>query len=125
MNASFLGLRTSIVHVKDLDKAKIWYTEVFGVAPYFDEPFYVGFSVSGYEFGLDPNMNNIINGTNAEVYWGVNDVEAVYQRLLALGATTHHAPQEVGGDIIVASVLDPFGNVFGIIYNPHFDLEKK
>ncbi len=125
MNTSFLGLRTSIVHVKDLDKAKIWYTEVFGVAPYFDEPFYVGFSVSGYEFGLDPNMNNIINGTNAEVYWGVNDVEAVYQRLLALGATTHHAPQEVGGDIIVASVLDPFGNVFGIIYNPHFDLEKK
>ncbi len=125
MNTSFLGLRTSIVHVKDLDKAKIWYTEVFGVAPYFDEPFYVGFSVSGYEFGLDPNMNNIINGTNAEVYWGVNDVEAVYQRLLSLGATTHHAPQEVGGDIIVASVLDPFGNVFGIIYNPHFTLEKK
>ena len=124
MNSAFLGLRTSIFHVADLDKAKAWYTELFGVSPYFDEPFYVGFTISGYEFGLDPNMNNITGGTNAEMYWGVDEVESVYQRLLSLGATRHHPPQEVGGGIVVATVLDPFGNVFGIIYNPHFTLEK-
>lgn len=52
-----LGLRTAIYHVPDLARAKAWYAEAFGVAPYFDEPFYVGFSVGGYELGLDPDVS--------------------------------------------------------------------
>ena len=28
--------------------------------------------------------------------------------------------KDVGGDIRVASVADPFGNVIGLIQNPHF-----
>ncbi len=60
---------------------------------------------------------------NVYMYWGVEDVEAAYQRLLSLGATAHQAPQEVGGGIKVATVKDPWNNIFGIIYNPHFTLE--
>jgi predicted enzyme related to lactoylglutathione lyase len=41
--------------------------------------------------------------------------------LLALGAKLHQPVTEVGGGIRVAAVLDPFGNVFSIIENPHFD----
>ena len=52
-----LGLRTLIYDVTDIVKAKAWYSDVFGKAPYFDEPFYVGFNIGGYEFGLRPADN--------------------------------------------------------------------
>src|SRR5438552_6790905 len=50
-----LGLRTLIYPVTDLDAAKAWFTELVGFGPYFDEPFFVGFSVGGYELGLLPD----------------------------------------------------------------------
>ncbi|WP_315815563.1 hypothetical protein [Paraflavitalea speifideaquila] len=53
---------------------------------------------------------------------GVADIEGVYQHLLTLGATAHEAPLNVGGDIVVAMVKDPWSNIVGIIYNPHFKL---
>lgn len=30
---------------------------------------------------------------------------------------------DVGGDIRVGTVIDPWGNVIGLIYNPHFGEE--
>ena len=68
------GLRTALYHVRDLDAAKKWYTEVLGKGPYFDEEFYVGFNV--------------------------------------------------GGGIRICSVIDPFGNVLGLIENPLFRIEE-
>jgi catechol 2,3-dioxygenase-like lactoylglutathione lyase family enzyme len=58
------GLRTVIYHVDDLQKAKVWYSAVLGREPYFDEPFYIGFNVGGYELGLDPSMEGISKGNN-------------------------------------------------------------
>lgn len=50
-----LGLRTVIYPVTDLGKARAWYSTVLEAKPYFDEPFYVGYNVGGFELGLDPN----------------------------------------------------------------------
>lgn len=128
MNAStakphFLGLRTAIYHTPDLAKAKEWYSKALGIVPYFDQPFYVGFNVGGYELGLNPDSPGAGAGGTV-VYWGVTDAESALQRLLSLGATKHADIQDVGEGIKVASVLDPFGNVFGIIQNPHFKLPE-
>ena len=112
-----LGLGTAIYPVTDLAHAKEWYAKVLQRQPYFDQPFYVGFNVGGFELGLDPNAS--ASGA-AVAYWGVEDARAAYDRLIELGATAHHDVQEVGGGIKVASVRDPFGNVLGIIENPHF-----
>lgn len=120
----FQGLRTVIYHVDDLEKAKEWYSNLLGVKPYFDEPFYVGFNVGGYELGLDPNSGNVSKGSNVVAYWGVEDASAAYRRAQELGARKHTDPQEVGGGIIVATVTDPSGNVFGIIENPNFKAEE-
>ena len=49
------GIGTVIYHVPDLDRAKAWYASAFGQTPYFDQPFYVGFNIGGYELGLDPD----------------------------------------------------------------------
>jgi len=122
----FHGLRTVIYHVSDLDKAKAWYAEALGIKPYFDEPFYVGFNVSGYELGLDPDMDGVETGASGVVaYWGVGNAREAYKRLLELGATKHREVQDVGGGILVASVTDPFENVFGIIENPNFKASDK
>lgn len=121
----FKGLRTAIYHVSDIEKAKEWYSRVLGFAPYFDEPFYVGFSVGGYELGLQPQENASSGKAEGVVaYWGVEDAEASLARLLELGAVPHEGITDVGGDIKVATVQDPFGNIFGIIRNPHFKIES-
>ncbi len=116
-----LGLRTVIYHVPDLDRAKAWYSTAFGVKPYFDEPFYVGFSVGGYELGLDPDTRGAPPGAGGTVaYWGVPDIEAAVRHFAQTGAAIRAPVQDVGGDIRVATVVDPFGNLVGLIQNPHF-----
>jgi predicted enzyme related to lactoylglutathione lyase len=118
-----LGLRTAVYYVEDVSAARDWYSSVLGTQPYFDEPFYVGFNVGGYELGLHPfEQKSITRGDVAVAYWGVNNAEEALARLLELGATGNEAVQDVGGGIKVASVKDPFGNVLGIIENPHFKL---
>src|SRR5688572_378537 len=117
----FQGLRTVIYWVPDLAKAKDWYTKAFGVAPYFDEPFYVGFEVGGYELGLHPYGQKVIRtGDNVVTYWGVPDVDVALRHMRDLGAEPHEPATGVGEGIKVGSVVDPFGNVIGLIENPHF-----
>ena len=116
----FLGLRTVIYQVADLAAAKAWYSVAFEVAPYFDEPFYVGFEIGGYELGLHPTGPDVRVGNNSVAYWGVTDINSAHAHMLAEGAEPREPIQDVGGDIKVASVADPFGNVIGLIENPHF-----
>jgi len=123
MSSQFLGLRTVIYHAPDLEKTKAWYAKAFEIEPYFDQPFYVGFNVAGYELGLDPDASSTAGGKSGVVaYWGVANAEESFRRLISLGATERSAVQEVGEGIRVATVFDPFGNIFGIIENPHFKL---
>ena len=122
MSLNLQGLRTVVYKVADIAKAKEWYSKILGIEPYFDEPFYVGFNVAGYELGLQPQDNDEPKGKNVVTYWGVEDVNTAWKELLANGAIAIEEPTDVGGDIIVAAVQDPWGNAFGIIYNPHFKL---
>lgn len=115
------GLRTAAYPAPDLARAKAWYAEAFGVAPYFDEPYYVGFNIGGFELGLVPDAPVSRPAAGVVALWGVDDVAAECARLQALGATAHEAPKDVGGGITVAAVLDPFGNILGLIHNPNFD----
>jgi len=116
----FLGLRSHILDTTDLAATKAWYTEVLGNPPYFDEPFYVGFNVGGFELGLLPQQDPPYPA-GGETYWGVADISSVWEQLLASGATAAHDITDVGEGILMAVVLDPAGNRIGIIENPHFD----
>lgn len=120
----FLGLRTAAYSARDLGAATAWYRKVLEIDPYFDEPFYVGFNVGGFELGITPDDHAAHDRQAAGVaYWGVTDANAAYARLMALGATDHEPVQDVGGDIRVGSVRDPFGNLLGVIENPSFHIE--
>lgn len=122
MENKILGLRTVIYKVSDIKLATQWYSRVFICEPYFNEPFYVGYNIGGYELGLQPEEGSAKKAESVLTYWGVKDIKSAYDRFLSLGATAHEEPQNVGGEIMVASVKDPWDNIIGLIYNPEFKL---
>jgi len=122
MSTSILGLRTTIYKVSDLQRAKKWYSDAFETQPYFDEPFYVGFNIAGYELGLMPSEDSEEKSDNVLSYWGVQEINEQFERFISLGATQHEAPSNVGGEIVVASIKDPWDNIIGLIFNPEFKL---
>ncbi len=118
-----LGLRTVIFKVTDLEKAKSWYSNILGTQPYFDQPFYVGYNVGGFELGLDPSSEMRKPGLGGSTgYWGVKDLAATLAKLEKDNVTILVPLQDVGEGIKVATITDPFGNEIGLIENPHFKL---
>lgn len=57
-------------------------------------------------------------------YWRVPEIEAAIQHFVTAGAIVAVPAQDVGEGIKVATVTDPFGNLIGLIENPHFSLPK-
>lgn len=142
------GLTTVVYPTPDLAAAKQWYTEVLGIEPYFDRTAYVEFRTGDYEHELGLLDTSFAGELSADVaaadtslapdaatprpeaqapaapgvivYWHVDDVPASLDRLVALGATLHHPPRDFGEGFVGAAVLDPFGNVLGIMRNPHY-----
>ncbi|WP_229073407.1 VOC family protein [Actinoplanes sp. DH11] len=126
-SAALRGLTTVTFFADDLAAARHWYTEVFGLEPYFvRDGAYLEWRVGDHqhEFGvLNSRFAPHPHGgtaTGAIVYWAVDDVEAAYARLLGLGAAPHDKPTERGVGYVTASVLDPFGNVLGVMLNQHY-----
>ncbi len=126
------GLATVNYWADDLPEAKKWYSQLLGIAPYFQRPeegplAYVEFRLGDYQHEL-----GIIDTRHAPpgaaagpggvvAYWHVDDVAATLERLVAMGANEYEplTPRGEGG-WITASVVDPFGNILGIMYNPHY-----
>ncbi|MEI8056193.1 MAG: VOC family protein [Actinomycetes bacterium] len=117
MSIRLKGLRTVIYPAPDLAGAKQWFSELLGQEPYFDQPFYVGFEVEGYELGLLPDADP---DDGAIVYWGVDDVATAVLDACGAGATVHVPLADVGEGIVTASIRTPTGSVVGFIFNPHF-----
>jgi predicted enzyme related to lactoylglutathione lyase len=125
------GLSTVSFYATDLEAAKAWYTELVGVGPYFARPqdgppAYIEFRIGDYqhELGIIDRRYapHAVGGgpSGAVVYWHVDDVAATVARLLAMGATLNEAITERGAGFVTASVVDPFGNVLGVMYNRHY-----
>jgi predicted enzyme related to lactoylglutathione lyase len=125
------GMTTITLFTDDLDAARRWYTDLLGVEPYFERsvdgtPAYLEFRVGDYEHELGILDRRFAPGASADhtsgpvTYWAVDDVHAAYQRLLALGASSHQPPIERGPGFVTASVVDPFGNLVGVMFNRHY-----
>ena len=122
------GLTTVNYWTDDLEAATRWYTEVLSVEPYFAGAGggYREFRIGDYqhEFGLVDRRyqpEGVTAGPGGTVvYWHVDDVEAAVDRLVGLGARLHEAPVDRGEGFVTATVIDPFGNIVGVMYNPHY-----
>jgi predicted enzyme related to lactoylglutathione lyase len=119
------GLTTVSFYAADLEAAKRWYTELLGIEPYFSRDGYAEFRVGDFQHELGlideryrPPQADQPGG--AIVYWAVDDLQATLERLLSMGATVFGKPAEHGPGFVTASVIDPFGNLLGIMYNQHY-----
>ena len=121
------GFATVNYWADDLEAAKGWYAELLGIDPYFERPGYYEFRVGDYgrELGLIDGRyaphDPAAGAGGAILYWQVDDVEAAFERLLSMGATEYEPVTHRGeAGFVTASVVDPFGNVLGVMYNPHY-----
>lgn len=125
------GLTTVSFFADDVAAAQSWYTEVLGIEPYFTRPIegapaYVEFRIGDFQHELGIVDSRFAPHARSEgaagqvTYWHVDDVEASFERLLSLGATPHDKPVERGPGFVTASVVDPFGNILGVMYNQHY-----
>lgn len=125
------GLSTVNFFADDVAAARDWYAELLGVEAYFaremeGKPVYVEFRLGDYQHELGivdsrfaaPRNSNEPGG--AVIYWHVDDVNAVFDKLVAHGATVHEKVVERGPGFVTASVVDPFGNILGVMYNQHY-----
>ena len=112
-------LRSYIIQSDDIVKVADWYTLAFETQAYFKNENYIGFSIGWHELGIFKRDSWYLQTwNNTEVYWWVDDIQSELDRLVLLWATPKDLPTEVWGGIIMASVIDPFWNFLGIIYNP-------
>lgn len=130
---SLRGFATLTIWADDVPAAAAWYTRFLGVEPYFERPgpdgrpAYVEFRIGDLQAELGivdrrygrPGAATEPGG--ALMYWHVDDLDATVARLLELGAKEYE-PITPRGDtgFVTASVVDPFGNVLGVMYNPHY-----
>ena len=120
------GLATVSFWTANPAAAKEWYAELLGIDPYFERPGYAEFRIGDYrqELGLIDSRyapdGSASGPAGAVVYWHVDDVTAILEKLLSMGAEEHEAPTERGGGFVSASVVDPFGNILGVMHNPHY-----
>jgi predicted enzyme related to lactoylglutathione lyase len=108
------GIKTVLHPVSDVEKSKAVYSALLGIEPQADSAYYVGYDVGGQHIGLVPG-GGPQGLTSPVAYWHVDDIEAKMAEVTAAGATVKDAPNEVGGGRVVGSVVDPDGNVLGLI----------
>ena len=125
--APLRGLSTVNLFAADHAAAREWYTEFLGLEPYFERPGYVEFRIGDYQAELGIIDSNYVPGTQSHegragvvVYWHVDDVDAVLAKAVGMGATQLEAPEDRGQGFITATAVDPFGNLLGLMYNPHY-----
>jgi catechol 2,3-dioxygenase-like lactoylglutathione lyase family enzyme len=114
----YLGIRSVIYPAPDIAAARDWFASALGTQPYFDEPFYVGFNLGGYELGLEAGAS-VEDGPIS--YWGVDSVDVALAELLEAGAVARGDVLDLGDGLRMATVTLPNdAGIFGVIENPHF-----
>lgn len=127
----FRGPATYNVYAADMPSAIAWYTELFGTEPYFRRPEEGPVAYAEWRIGDLETEVGIIDAAwapypvgaagGAVLSWAVDDLDGAYARLLELGATALQPPMVRGEGFVTASVIDPFGNVLGVMTNVHYE----
>ena len=125
------GLATNCFYAPDLAAARKWYAELLGTDAYYafpntENPAYIEFRIGDYEHELGfidkkyaPPQGVIPGGSIS--YWHVDNIEDMFKKLLDMGAKEYQPITQYGdAGFVTASVVDPFGNVLGVMYNPHY-----
>ncbi|MDN5758614.1 MAG: VOC family protein [Tomitella sp.] len=124
------GLTTMVLTADDVDAAAEWYADFLGQAPYFRQPPEGPAAYVEFRIGPDEDELGIMDrsyspegttaGSSSVTHWHVDDVAKALTDLVGRGATVHTPATPRGPEFVTASVIDPFGNVLGLMYSPHW-----
>ena len=123
------GLSTISFYANDFEEAKKWYSDILGMEPYFTVPGYAEFRLGDYqhELGIIDGKYAPENGAKkiggAIAYWHVDNLQETFDLLVSKGAKLYEPITDRSGGkmaFVTASVVDPFGNVLGIMTNKHY-----
>jgi predicted enzyme related to lactoylglutathione lyase len=126
------GFATINFWAEDVAAARAWYADFLGIPASFERSdadgrlVYAEFRVGDHqaELGIIDQRfappNAAAGPGGAVTYWHVDDLPATVERLLALGASEYQPITKRGEGFVTASVVDPFGNVVGVMYNQHY-----
>lgn len=131
MSQTLRGLTTVSFYADDMKAARNWYTQLLGIEPYFqrpdaENPGYIEFRIGDYqhELGIIDRKYAPVHAAKepggAIVFWHVDDIEAAVEKVKSMGATEYEPITPRGEGFVTASVVDPFGNVLGLMYNAHY-----
>ncbi|OCA77156.1 glyoxalase [Chryseobacterium artocarpi] len=129
MSTSLRGLSTVSFYAADIEAAKQWYTDFLKIEPYFATDGYIEFRIGDYqhELGIIDSKyapkGAFHPASGAIIYWHVDDLQGTLDSLLSAGAKVHEPviDRSAGkGEYVTASVVDPFGNILGIMTNKHY-----
>lgn len=121
------GIATVNFYAVNHQDAVRWYSDFLEMEPYFNVPGYSEFRIGDYqnELGIVDSRyvpKNISDKpAGATIYWHVDNLQATVDRLVSLGAIIHDPITARGNNgFVTASVVDPFGNILGVMTNPHY-----
>lgn len=127
------GIATINLNATHHTEAVKWYTQYLNTEPYFNVPGYSEFRLGDFQAELGivdskyapKNISEKPAGITA--YWHVDNLQAAVDKALEMGATMFDpiTPRGESG-FVTAAVTDPFGNILGLMYNPHYlEMVKK
>ena len=129
---SLRGFATLNIWADDVPAAAAWYAEFLGMEPYFERsgpdgiPAYIEFRIGDRQAELGIIDRRFappgapIEPGGAIMHWHVDDLDGTVRRLLAMGAREYEPITPRGEGFVTASVVDPFGNVLGVMTNVHY-----
>lgn len=127
MTRGLRGVATISLWAANHKAAVTWYSELLGTKPYFERPGYAEFRIGDHqtEVGIidsnyAPHLTFPEGPAGVVLYWHVDDLQKTLTRVLSMGAKELQAPEDRGRGFVTATVVDPFGNILGLMYNPHY-----
>lgn len=130
-STSLRGIATISLFADDMKAARKWYSELLGIEPYFQRPddanpAYIEFRVGDYQHELGIIDRKVApQGAASDpggvvVFWHVDDIEGALEKVKSMGAREYEPLIKREAGFVTASVVDPFGNILGLMYNPHY-----
>ena len=130
---SLRGFATLNFWADDVPAAAAWYAEFLGVEPYFSRPgpdgrpAYVEFRIGDYQARARHHRQSVRArparrpSPAARSCTGTSTTSRPPSRGCCRWAppSTSRSPRAATG-FVTAAVVDPFGNVLGVMYNPHY-----
>lgn len=120
------GLATISFYASKHEDAVKWYSDFLGIPPYFNVAGYSEFRIGDYQHELGiidskyapEDYSSLPSG--AVAFWHVDDLQLTLDRLISMGAKEYQPITDRTDGFKTAAVVDPFGNILGIMYNPHY-----